>query len=436
MPRSRKTYYELARSQVNTPPDVVEAFWSIVRKYRSHVSSVVDLGAGDGRFAVGGNFGTYLGIEIDSTREVLTNLPAKASVINDCAFRHPDNGFSACIGNPPYVRHHDLEPSWRDQIAKTLSRLSGFELNRKCNLYVYFLFLSLFKTTDRGLVASIVPYEWLSRPSSKPLRDYIDKNRWQVDVYRFEQPVFDGVDTTASISIVDKRAKTGLWKYFSIDNHGKVSRSSSVTGTNRKLIDYDSRGDLWAMRGMSPGTQKVFTLTEGERVHAGLTRHDVYPCITSLKYLPAEIKNLSQRVFVKRFVNTGNKCWLIKSDRPRISDRLQLYLDSIPQAIRDTSTCNDRDPWYRYTLFPAPDILVSSGFVGNSPKTIINSASAHNVGGVYGVYDVPDGTSRKLQHHLANTNFAARIVAHSRRLRKLEVRQLNAILKEYSKKTK
>lgn len=417
---------------MNTPHEVVKTFWAVVRNYRVHVSSVIDLGAGDGRFAVGGNFNSYTGIEIDATRTVAKNLPENASVIHDCAFRNQDDGFSACVGNPPYVRHHDLEPDWRDRIAATISDSSGCELNRKCNLYVYFLFLALFKTTDRGLVASIVPYEWLSRPSSKPLRDYIHKNRWQVDAYRFKHPVFDGVETTTSISIIDKRVTTDRWRFFSIDCDGTISAATCVTGTRKKIITYDTRGDLWAMRGMSPGTQKVFTLTEGERIHAGLTKHDVYPCVTSLRHLPAALKTITPSVFAKRYVDAGQNCWLIRSDKDRISNRLRRYLDHIPHAMRDTSTCTERDLWYQYKLAPIPNVLVSSGFVGKSTKAVANSIQAHAIGSVHGVHDVPEGLLRKLQHYLARTDFAARLVAHSGRLRKLEVRQLNAVLNEFT----
>ena len=66
-------------------------------------------------------------------------------------------------------------------------------INRKCNLYVYFLFLALLKSRDDGLVSILVPYEWVSRPSSRPLRSFIVDHKWNVDTYRFTEQVFDGV---------------------------------------------------------------------------------------------------------------------------------------------------------------------------------------------------------------------------------------------------
>ena len=433
--RRRKNAYELSRSQVDTPQDVVSLFWQIAHRYRRRFSSVLDLGAGDGRFALGGGrFQEYIGVEIDRRRHPMADLPRHASIIYECVFRHERSGYAACVGNPPYVRHHDLETGWRDRIAKWISHATGQTVNRKCNLYIYFLFLALLKSRSNGLVASIVPYEWVSRPAALPLRNYIKANRWQVDTFRFTEPIFQAVDTTAAISVIDKRNRSGLWNFFTIDRQGLVAAVPNVTASKRGILEYSDRGDIWAMRGMSPGTQKVFTLTEGERIHAGLSMQDVWPCVTSLRDVPNELTSLTRAAFQTRFVGNGSKCWLIRSDRRHMSDRLHAYLDAIPCSLRSTSTCANRTPWYRYPLFDKPDIFVSSGFVGTAPKVLINSIGAHAVGAVHGVHDVPSGARRELQHYLAHSDFSTRVVAHSGNLRKLEIRQLNSILNEFSRR--
>ena len=62
---SQASTYELARSQVRTPTEVVRRFWQITNTYRPLFPDVLDLGAGDGRFSIGGNYERYTGIEID-----------------------------------------------------------------------------------------------------------------------------------------------------------------------------------------------------------------------------------------------------------------------------------------------------------------------------------------------------------------------------------
>ena len=77
-----KSAYELSQSQVATPSDIVAKFWSLTHKCRPRLDSVLDLGAGDGRFASGGSFSKYVGIEIDPRRSANARLPANGRIIS------------------------------------------------------------------------------------------------------------------------------------------------------------------------------------------------------------------------------------------------------------------------------------------------------------------------------------------------------------------
>jgi len=427
----KKTAYELSRSQVSTPHDVVSLFWEITHTYRPQLSRVFDLGAGDGRFALGGRYETYEGIEIDPGQKPSDKLPSNAVIRYGCAFKHAGTGFDACIGNPPYVRHHDLEHSWRDRIAARIAKETGVSLNRKCNLFVYFIFLALLKSAEGGIVSTVVPYEWVSRPSAEPLRRFIKQNGWHVDTYKFTESIFDNVLTTASISVIDKACDDGEWSFFKLRRDGNISPSLHATGSRYHVLTYENRGALWAKRGMSPGTQKIFTLTEGERVHAGLSRKDVLPCVTSLREVPRNVTRLSKAVFRKHFIDAGAKCWLIKSYSGRFSSRLHVYLDSVPERSRGTSTCMSQNPWYKYPLFNAPRLLVSTGFTKFGPKVLLNSIEAHAVGSVCGVYTDQRRSLTRVRDFLVKTNFEAQVVPHAKLLKKIEIRQLNAVLNEF-----
>lgn len=430
--RSPRTAYELARSQVATSPDIVRMFWRLAHRYRTTFSKVLDLGAGDGRFAIGGDFASYEGIEIDEEKLPIDGMPKTATLQHLCAFDHQGKGYSACIGNPPYVRHHDLNESWRDALASRLSDAIEEDLNRKCNLYIYFMVLALLKSRNDGLVATLVPYEWVTRPSAAPLRRYIRKNRWHVDTYRFTQPIFDDVLTTASISIIDKRNRDDCWRYFQIGIDGMDVELGKETGSRRSILPYQNRGEIWAMRGMSPGTQRVFTLTEGERIHAGLKLTDVLPCVTSLRGVPNRISRLSRVVFRKRFVDAGAKCWLIRSCYDEISPQLRAYLDAVPKSQRNTWTCENRDLWYKFPLFGIPQLIVSTGFTNYGPKVLVNSVGAHSIGSVCGVYGEKKLSVLRLQQYLRGIDFESRVVPHAKRLKKIEIRQLNTVLNRYT----
>jgi len=240
--------------------------------------------------------------------------------------------------------------------------------------------------------------------------------------------------TTASISVIDKARRDGTWNFFQLSRNGSFSRSQYPTGSENQVLPYENRGCLWAQRGMSPGTQKVFALTEGERIHAGLTHEDVMPCVTSLRDVPADLIRLTVSAFKKRFVQPGLKCWLIKSCADHISKRLRAYLNSVPEHLRRTSTCSSQFPWYRYPLFEVPDLLVSTGFVAFGPKVLINSVGARCLGSVCGIYAPRLYNLSQLRKHLVEIDFEQLVVPHAKRLKKVEIRQLNGVLNAYYSK--
>jgi hypothetical protein len=136
-------------------------------------------------------------------------------------------------------------------------------------------------------------------------------------------------------------------------------------------------------------------------------------------------------MFRQHFVDAGARCWLIKSNVDPISPRLQAYLRSIPTAKRDTWTCTSRETWYRYVLFDVPGLLVGTGFTSFGPKVLINSAHAHAVGSVCGVYSDSNCRWQDLQTYLTAIDFEKRVIPHAKSLKKIEIRQLNSILNAY-----
>ena len=426
--RRVKTHYEFRQAQVFTPPNVVKLFWRLLNERRENLGVVLDLGAGDGRFATSGKYERYLGIEIDEATQ-RGKLPQNAELRYGCAFATADRNWDAVIGNPPYVRHHYIELPWTESVARRFKKSMGVQLHGQANLFVYFLLLGIELSKENGLVAMITPYEWVSRPSAKPLRDLIERSGWGVSVYRCRDQIFDGVMTTASISIIDKSDTSGKWTFHEISADGNIRAKRQRSGTKHLVLPYAKRGTCWALRGLSPGTQKVFTLTEGERIHHGLSLTDVWPCVTSLMPLPQDCTALNLAAFRKFYRDAGEKCWLIKSSEKTISPELSRYLNGVDATLRDTATCMNRDTWFAFKPFPVARLLVASAFTKFGPKVVKNTIRAHHVGSVYGTFG-PAAATPKLLTELRKFNFERRVVQHSGKLKKIEVRQLNSVLSD------
>lgn len=425
----------LDRCQVDTPINLVKATWEHVQKVRPSVDRVLDFGAGDGRFARYGRYKRYIGYEIDRERSHDTALPPNAELRHCCAFSDIIQDADLCIGNPPFVRNQDLPTGWRRRASKVLFERTGVVVSGLANAWQYFFLLSLASLKADGLCALIVPYEWVSRPSVRSLRQYILTNGWNVSVYRLIDATFNSVLTTSSITIIDKAVRDRVWNYFEESSSGVYRPLSSPSGASSGVLKYLPWSKVGknvprAVRGLSPGTQKVLTLNEGQRVHFGLkVGRDVVPCITTLRHLPASVKILNKTSFEDYYLFPGKKCWLIRTDT-KSSTVLKAYLDAVPDSAYQTSTCLKRVKWWKFNMPPIPKVFFAMSFRGKFPKAVINTLGARAVGGVYGIYNTTNCQAKRLASGLEHTDIRDRLVAHSNGLRKIEINQLNSLLVE------
>jgi hypothetical protein len=430
--RASVTLY-LDRCQVDTPSELVSNVWAHVRRRRPRVGTVLDFGAGDGRFAHSGRFDAYVGYEIDRRRCVRAKLPPHAKLLNKCAFAETRSDADLCIGNPPYVRNQDLPRGWRQRVSEVLTDRTGVKISGLANAWQYFFLLSLASTSCDGLVAIVVPYEWVSRPSSAALRSYISAQGWDVNVYRLRDETFDRVLTTSSITIVDKRKPKGIWHFFEERPDGGYRELPSAADSPAGVVRYASRSTsakhkVQAKRGLSPGTQVVLVLTEGERVRSGLRiARDVVPCVTSLRPLHHECEVLSESVFRETYRLGGHKCWLIRTDSA-LSPALKAYLSHISPDQYQTATCLDRERWWQFVMPDVPALLTATGFCETRPKAVVNDIGARAVGSVAGIYGVAKKQRRNLVRNFRKLNLSDRIVSHSNGLKKVEINQLNTLL--------
>ncbi|MDQ8048083.1 Eco57I restriction-modification methylase domain-containing protein [Luteibacter sp.] len=416
-----------------TPPDIVKLIWTIAHEARSGAvfPSVVDLGAGDARFSSHGRFLDYRGIESDRSRVPSSPLPPNASIRYADAMRMRTGRYDLAIGNPPYIRHHHLEPEWRDETLSLLENAGGPRLKATANLFVMFLLQALLKTRADGLVVQLVPFEWVTRPSASELRDYIRKQNWSVKVLRFDVDIFPSVLTTASITVIDKADKTGTWTFGSIGRGGRIKEKANPSGTGEAVLPYGKRSEkTHALRGLSPGGQDIFVLTEEQRLFHGLRRgRDVMPCVTSLRNVSRDIDVLDRETFESMYVSSGRPAWLIRSDKPSHSPELTRYLKGVGNAWERYTTCTIRKLWWQYRNHAVPQILVSSGFVDSAPKVLNNEIGAMAVGSVYGVHHDESLDSAQVSERLRRYDFRKRVVSHANDLRKIEIGQLNTVLK-------
>ncbi len=421
----------LSKCQVDTPEPLVRLVWRLVNARRPNAGEVVDFGCGDARFANAGAYTRYTGYEIDASR-IRKPADVRCKIRNKSAFESSpsQSRYLTSIGNPPYVRHHELSAEWLERAHERLGKIDGYRPDGRSNAYVYFMWLAIDSVQDDGLVALVVPYEWVSRPASRHLRKFIEDRGWRVDVYYLPEAGFKRVLTTACITVIDKSATDEGWHLHEISSDGASSRTRShVTRTAHRRLDYQRAAtSIRALRGLSPGGQDAFVLTEAMRIKYRLVEgRDVVPAVTSFRHLDANTKVLDRQTFRDEFINKGRRCWLVNCvGKP--SAALQSYLDKVPMEVRETYTCRVRDVWWKYRVPPAAEILYSSGFKGKRPKLVRNSVGAVHVGAVHAIYADKKAQATSLLQHLHSFDFGSKVVPMANGFLKIEVNQMNAVL--------
>ena len=183
--------------------------------------TIVDCGAGTGRFAIAAarRFPAARIVAVEQNPDLAALLRQR---LRECGLRRrvdviegdfravqvPKVGRTLFLGNPPYVRHHDLGAPWKQWYAH---RMAGFGLaaSRLAGLHIHFMLRSAELMQPGDALCFVTSAEWLDNGYGRALRDLLAAGSplaatglWVADS---AQPVF----ADALVSSVVVRADCG-----------------------------------------------------------------------------------------------------------------------------------------------------------------------------------------------------------------------------------
>ena len=198
-----------------TPPELVESMFALAEEIVARPSLIVDCGAGSGRFSLAALRRHRSARVVASESNPLLALIVRANarvagldsrlkvVVGD--FREltlPDRtGPTLFIGNPPYVRHHDIEPQWKHWYADELAR-HGLDGSRLAGLHLHF-FVKVRQLGQAGDAGCFVTSaEWLDTNYGVGLRQLLLNGLGgrQVHLFPAERSLFADALTTSVIT--------------------------------------------------------------------------------------------------------------------------------------------------------------------------------------------------------------------------------------------
>jgi hypothetical protein len=409
-----------AKGQFWTPDWIAEAMVEYV--LTENGGTIFDPAVGAGAFfraakTVSKEKGLYFslsGMDIDSSALEqaigygLTEGDIENVTIGDFVFQPPHKKLSTIVANPPYIRHHRISITNKEQLKRLSLQTTGKVLDGRAGLHIYFLIRALSLLEEKGRLAFIMPADTCEGKFANDLWQWILTNYCLDAVVTFapEASPFPNVDTNPIIFFIQnsKPKEKFIWAkcYESQSNSLKTwvgSGFASTAGKALKVVERDlseglktglsrppitgetSRyvlGDfVQVVRGVATGANEFFFLTDAQVKGLGIPEKYLVRAVGRTRDVPTE-------EITKDTINTlrdkGRPTLLLSLNGEPFDD----FPDTIKKYLKTGEALglpkkpliSQRKPWYRMETRAVPPFLFAylgrrnSRFIRNTAKII------------------------------------------------------------------
>lgn len=397
-----------------TPCEIVSSMVSWVTRGASP-DRVVDPGAGSARFLLAAGRALpearLVGVEIDPLAALLAraNLTAsgldhrsrivvqdyRTAELGDCS------GVTAYVGNPPYVRHHQIEPAWKEWFARSAASL-GLRANRLAGLHVHFLLATALHARRGDIGAFVTSAEWLDVNYGHLPRTLFATRLGGTSIHLVDprSAPFADTATTAAVACFEL-GRTGdsirmervanSSDLGSLEGGRQFSRrqlraaprwSALLKGTKRPPEGYVELGELCRVhRGAVTGANSTWITNADDPT---LPPEVLFPSITRAKeIIEARDGVLANAGSLRAVVDLPADLDVFDTaDRRRI-DRFLRAAER--HGVRTGYIVRNRNPWWSVGL-RAPAPILATYMARRPPAFVRNLAGVRNVNVSHGVY--------------------------------------------------
>ncbi len=374
---------------------------------------VVDPGSGSARFAVaaGRTFpkAKLVAVELDPLAAILSRANLAAAgfaersrvVLSDYReYEFKDfPGRTLFVGNPPYVRHHDLAASWKEWLVREANGL-GHSASQLAGLHVYFMLQTALRASKDDVGVFITSAEWLDVNYGSLVRGLFLEQLGGEALHVIEptaQP-FEDAQTTAVISCFKVGGSPALVRMRRVK---KIEDLNALAGGSPVLRERLEEAKRWTALTRPPKRMPEGFVQLGEiaRVHRGtvtgrnatwvvsseeaLPSRVLYPSITRAHELFSAEKFLSKANHLKRVVDIPVDLDQLVGEEKK---QVQRFLTRAKQdGAHETYVAKNRRAWWSVGLRkPAP--ILATYMARRPPAFVRNTAEARHINIAHGIY--------------------------------------------------
>jgi adenine-specific DNA-methyltransferase len=390
---------------------------------------VVDPGVGSAQFlrVAAKKFpkAELIGIDVDPMATLLARANLAAAGLADRAeilcgdYRStalPEaNGRTLFVGNPPYVRHHQLTTEAKTWLTEEAKKL-GFAASQLAGLHVHFFLATVLKARKDDFGAFVTSAEWLDVNYGKLVRELFLSNLGGQGITVIEPTshTFEDAATTSAIAqfvIGSKPAKIRMKRVKYIDQKGALTAGQML---HRNRLETENRWSVLTRK--TVGIPKGYVeLGELCRVHRGqvtganrvwiagthsadLPNSVLFPTVTRAKELFAAGAVLTDVSLLRRVIDIPADLSVFDKEERRAIDRFMKLAKSA--GADDGYVAKNRRAWWSVGLrTPAP--ILATYMARRAPAFVRNLADARHINIAHGLYP-RDPMSAGLLSRLAN----------------------------------
>jgi adenine-specific DNA-methyltransferase len=442
-----------------TPPFVATAMVSWAVSKKSNPSRVVDPGAGSARFLMASAKAfpkaELVGIEVDPLAAIIArgNLAAAGLaersrvILGDYrkTVLPAIKGRTLYIGNPPYVRHHQLDTKGKEWLTAQAKKL-GFTASQLAGLHVHFFLATVLKARKDDFGTFITASEWLDVNYGKLVRDLFlnDLGGEGITVVEPTSRTFTDAATTAAITqfvIGSKPDKIRVKRTSSADQKNALTggqwlhrnrletenRWSHLTRKVRELPEgYVELGELCRVhRGQVTGANRVWIAGEHSK---SLPESVLYATITRAKELFAAGGALADASSLRDVIDIPAELDALDREERKSVERFLRHAKTL--GADSGYVARNRKAWWSVGLrSPAP--ILATYMARRAPAFVRNLADARHINIAHGLYPRDPLASPmldKLAHYLSSGVSLNEGRTYAGGLTKFEPREMERLL--------
>lgn len=225
----------------------------IFDNYNINNLRVLEPSCGDGSFInalVSNSLNTVMSIDVcdidkleleECHRIIINNPNINSSKYNVDYLLKDENEYSLIIGNPPYIAKKFLS---KDQIASCKKILNeSVEVKGEVkNIWPAFLVKATNELCESGVLCFVLPAELLQVKHTKPLRDFILKNYSRIEIFAFDELIFEGAEQDVVVLLGKKEvnAQNNEVSFYQVEKLEDLKIPDYLkkhTNLNRKKLD-------------------------------------------------------------------------------------------------------------------------------------------------------------------------------------------------------